>query len=158
SLLAAALAAAPTTVLTNGTAITEAIADQLAAVASRTRYSLEVRVRFDDVEPDANDRVRGQGAWAKAGQAIGRLRGRRLVPTVTATEILSATETIGIYDRFRDFLTDLGIERPRVKIMPVFNLGRHGGRGMEEERLTAESLDGFDPGVLQCSDTRVVAD
>ena len=157
-LLAAALEVAPTTALTNGTAITEAIADQLAALASRARYSLEIRVSLDDVDPEANDRVRGEGAWAKAVQAIERLHARGLLPIVTATEISSRNGTSRIYERFRDFLADLGIERPRVKIMPVFDLGRQAGRGTEEERLTAESLDGFDPAVLQCSDTRVVAD
>jgi AdoMet-dependent heme synthase len=158
SLLAAALAVAPTTVLTNGTAITEPIADQLAALASRARYSLEIRVSLDDVEPDANDRVRGQGAWAKAVQAIQRLHARGLLPIVTATEISSRNGTTGLYERFRDFLAGLGIEHPRVKIMPVFDLGRQAGQGGDGERLTAESLDGFDPGVLQCADTRVVAD
>jgi AdoMet-dependent heme synthase len=157
-LLAAALAVAPTTVLTNGTAITESIADQLAALASRAPYSLEIRVSLDDVDPEANDRVRGQGAWAKAVQAIERLHARGLLPIVTATEISSRNGSTGIYARFRDFLAGLGVERPRVKIMPVFDLGRQAGQGGEDERLTAESLGGFDPAVLQCSDTRVVAD
>ena len=50
-LLAEALLVAPTTVLTNGTAITEPIADQLAALAFRAPYSLEIRVSLDDVDP-----------------------------------------------------------------------------------------------------------
>src|SRR5262249_13496017 len=116
-LLAAALAVAPTTALTNGTAITEVIADQLAALASRARYSLEIRVSLDDVDPEANDRVRGEGAWAKAVQAIERLHARGLLPIVTATEISSRNGPSSIYERFRAFLAGLGIERPRVKIM-----------------------------------------
>ena len=157
-LLAEALLVAPTTVLTNGTAITEPIADQLAALAFRAPYSLEIRVSLDDVDPEANDRVRGEGAWAKAVQAIERLHARGLLPIVTATEISVLNGTTGLYERFRDFLAGLGIDRPRVKIMPVFDLGRQADRDGNGERLTAESLDGFDPGVLQCSDTRVVAD
>jgi MoaA/NifB/PqqE/SkfB family radical SAM enzyme len=156
-LLAAALAVAPTTVLTNGTAITEPIADALTALASSARYSLEIRVSLDDVDPEANDRVRGQGAWAKAVQAIQRLDARGLLPIVTATEI-SIRNGTGLYERFRDFLVGLGIERPRVKIMPVFDLGRQAHRVEGGERLTAASLEGFDTGMLQCSDTRVVAD
>src|SRR5262245_22056340 len=157
-LLAAALAVAPTTVLTNGTAITEPIADQLAALASRARYSLEIRVSLDDVDPEANDRVRGQGAWAKAVQAIERLHARGLLPIVTATEI-SSDQQLGRYERFRVFLNGLGMDRPRVKIMPVFALGRQADReGTDDERLTATSLEGFDTRVLQCADTRVVAD
>ncbi|PYO55906.1 MAG: hypothetical protein DMD83_17190 [Candidatus Rokuibacteriota bacterium] len=152
-LLGVALAAAPTTALTNGTAITEPVADALAALAQRARYSLEIRVSLDDVEPEANDQVRGRGAWAKAVQAIQRLHAHGLLPIVTATEISAGG---GLYERFRDFLLALGIDKPRVKIMPVFPIGRmQGGDG---ERLSAASLEGFNTGLLQCSDTRVVAD
>jgi len=155
-LLEDALRVAPTTVLTNGTAITEAMAGDLAALAGRARYCLEVRVSLDDVEADANDRVRGKGSWTRAVQAIRRLHARGLLPIVTATEISSDRAATGLYERFRDFLRDLGIDRPRVKIMPVFALGRMAdGDG---ERLRPESLDGFDTGVLQCADTRVLAD
>ncbi len=153
-LLAAALAAAPTTVLTNGTAITPPMADALAALASQARYSLEIRVSLDDVEAEANDRVRGRGAWAKAVQAIRRLHARGLLPIVTVTEIGSGAG--GPYERFRDFLRTLGIDKPRVKIMPVFPLGRmQGGDGA---RISEAWLEEFDTGLLQCSDTRVVAD
>jgi MoaA/NifB/PqqE/SkfB family radical SAM enzyme len=155
-LLGDALRVAPTTVLTNGTAITEPIAAALAALAARTRYSLEVRVSLDDVEAGANDRVRGAGAWARAVQAIRRLHDRGLLPIVTATEISTGGPATGLHERFRDFLLGLGIDKPRVKIMPVFALGRRAdGDG---ERLRAESLEGFDTGLLQCADTRVLAD
>lgn len=151
-----ALRVAPTTVLTNGTAITESMADALAALASRTRYTLEIRVSLDDVDPDANDRVRGPGSWTKAVQAIRRLHARGLLPIVTATEISGSDARTGRYERFRDFLVRLGIDKPRLKIMPVFALGRMAGG--DGERLSQDALDGFDTGILQCSDTRVVAD
>jgi hypothetical protein len=167
ALLGAALAAAPTTVLTNGTAITEATADELGALARESPYSLDVRISLDDVDPGRNDRVRGQGSWARAVEVIKRLHARGLLPIVTATEILSdeagpATNGHGappgsLYQRFRDFLLGLGIERPRVKIMPVFALGRLAG---EEggAALTEEMLEGFDRSALQCADARVIAD
>jgi MoaA/NifB/PqqE/SkfB family radical SAM enzyme len=88
TLLGEALEVAPTTVLTNGIRISEAVADALAEVAARTPYSLEIRVSLDDVDPEAIDRVRGQGAWEKAVAAIRRLDARGLLPIVTATEIL----------------------------------------------------------------------
>src|SRR5262245_63843187 len=78
-LLEDALRVAPTTVLTNGTAITESMADALAALSGRARYGLEIRVSLDDVDDEANDRVRGAGAWAKAVQAIRRLYARDLL-------------------------------------------------------------------------------
>jgi MoaA/NifB/PqqE/SkfB family radical SAM enzyme len=157
ALLENALAVAPTTVLTNGTLIDEAMADRLAALARGAAYSLEIRVSLDDTDPEKNDRVRGAGAFDKAVRAIQLLHERGLLPIVTATEITSHEHAggWGTYERFRRFLTGLGIEKPRVKVMPVFALGRSsrcGGR-----RLTEDDLEGFDRGTLQCSESRVVA-
>src|SRR6266852_378124 len=133
ALLGDALEVAPTTVLTNGTLIDEAMADGLAALARRASYSLEVRVSLDDTDPETNDRVRGAGSFSKAVAAIVRMN-----------------------DRLRGFLMAHGIEKPRVKIMPVFALGRLGREG--DPRLTEADLAGFDRGHLQCSESRVVGD
>jgi MoaA/NifB/PqqE/SkfB family radical SAM enzyme len=156
-LLALSLSVAPTTVLTNGTVITEVMADALAALAGAAAYSLEIRVSLDHVDPDLNDHVRGPGAWAKAVRAVRRLNDRGLVPIVTATEILGAggADGPGLYQRFRDFLLAQGVGKPRVKILPVFPVGRREAR--DGERLTEEALDGFDRRQLQCAETRVVA-
>ena len=158
ALLGDALAVAPTTVLTNGTLIDPAMADRLAALARRSLYSLEIRVSLDDTDPSINDRVRGAGVFDKAVRAIQLLHERGLLPIVTATEITSREHAggLGIYERFRDFLVARGIEKPRVKIMPVFALGRAGREG--GRRVTEEDLEGFDRGTLQCSESRVVAD
>lgn len=156
-LLESSLSVAPTTVLTNGTVITETIADGLARLARHAAYSLEIRVSLDHVDPELNDRVRGRGAWAKAVRAVRLLNERGLVPIVTATEILSreTAEGGGIYQRFRDFLLAQGVTKPRVKILPVFPIGRLEDKG--GERLSDEALEGFDRGQLQCAETRVVA-
>jgi MoaA/NifB/PqqE/SkfB family radical SAM enzyme len=157
-LLADALAVAPTTVLTNGTLIDDAMADRLAALARRSLYSLEIRVSLDDTDREKNDRIRGAGVFDKALAAVQLLHQRGLLPIVTATEITSHEHAGrgGMYDRFRDFLIARGVEKPRVKIMPVFALGRSGRDG--GRRLTEEDLEGFDRGTLQCSESRVVAD
>ena len=156
-LLERALAAAPTTVLTNGTLIGPAVADALAALAARAPYSLELRVSLDDTDRVKNDRIRGEGAWAKAVEAVRLLRERGLLPIVTATEITRDEHPAGsgMYERFRDFLHAQGLERPRVKIMPVFGLGRQPAGATAP--LTEEDLEGFDRSVLQCADARVVA-
>jgi hypothetical protein len=60
-----------------------------------------------------------------------------------------------MYQRFRDFLQAQGVTKPRVKILPVFAIGRLEER--DGERLTEEALEGFDRGQLQCAETRVVA-
>jgi sulfatase maturation enzyme AslB (radical SAM superfamily) len=156
-LLERALEVAPTTVLTNGTLIGPVEADALAAMAARAAYSLEIRVSLDDTDRARNDRVRGDGAWAKALEAVRLLRARGLLPIVTATEITRDEHPAGsgMYARFRDFLHAQGLERPRVKIMPVFGLGRQPAGA--EAPLTEEDLEGFDRSGLQCADARVVA-
>jgi MoaA/NifB/PqqE/SkfB family radical SAM enzyme len=156
-LLERALAAAPTTVLTNGTLIGPEVADALAALAARAPYSLELRVSLDDTDREKNDRIRGEGAWAKAVAAVRRLRERGLLPIVTATEITRDEHPAGsgMYERFRDFLRGQGVERPRVKIMPVFGIGRQPAGATAP--LTEDDLEGFDRAVLQCADARVVA-
>ena len=109
------------------------------------------------MDPEANDRVRGPAAWQKAVAAVRRLAKRGLLPIVTATEIsMAGGEGAAIYQRFRDLLLSEGIERPRVKIIPVLAAGRLAGTA--RDRLSEESLDGFDRGLLQYADSRVVAE
>jgi MoaA/NifB/PqqE/SkfB family radical SAM enzyme len=156
-LLERALEAAPTTVLTNGTLIGSEQADALAALAARALYSLEIRVSLDDPDRARNDAIRGEGAWEKAVEAVRLLKARGLLPIVTATEITADAHPGpgGMHGRFRDFLREQGVERPRLKIMPVFALGRQPASG--EAPLTEEDLEGFDRSMLQCADARVVA-
>jgi hypothetical protein len=171
ALLETSLAVAPTTVLTNGTILTARTADRLRALAEAARYSLEIRVSLDDPDPALNDRVRGRGAWRRAVRALRLLADRGLLPIVTATEILEGARRpapgadrpvpdmtaggSGTYARFRDFLLTLGIEKPRVKIIPVFPAGRLEGRAAA--LLDEAMLEGFDRALLQCAETRVVA-
>lgn len=152
-----ALEVAPTTVLTNGTLIGPEQADALAALAARAPYSLEIRVSLDDPDRARNDAVRGEGAWEKAVAAVRLLTARGLLPIVTATEITHDAHAGpgDLHARFRDFLREQGVERPRLKIMPVFALGRQPATG--EPPLTEEDLEGFDRSRLQCADARVVA-
>jgi MoaA/NifB/PqqE/SkfB family radical SAM enzyme len=158
SLLSAGLAAAPTTVLTNGTVMTRRIADALRDLAESARYSLEIRVSLDDPDPALNDRIRGRGAWRRAVRALRLLNERGLLPIVTATEILERElpPGEGMYQRFRQFLLELGVEKPRVKIIPVFPVGRLADRAGSV--LDEAALEGFDRGLLQCAETRAVAD
>jgi len=151
-LLETSLAMAATTVLTNGTVMTDALAGALAALAGASRYSLEIRVSLDAAEAEANDRVRGRGTWERALRTLRTLDARGLLPIVTATEIADGA---GAYDRFRALLRGLGIAKPRVKILPVFPVGR--AAGAPGARLTDADLEGFDRTTLQCAETRVVA-
>jgi len=153
-LLGFALERLPTTVLTNGTLITDGVADRLADLAARVRYALEVRVSLDDPDREANDRVRGRGAFDKALRAIVRLDRRGLPAILTATEIGPPSPASGsLYDRLRRLLLDAGVTRPRIKLLPVFPVGRMANGGGVPE---AAELDDFDLGRLQCADSRAV--
>ncbi len=150
-LLDYALERLPATVLTNGTLITERVADRLAELAARARYSLEIRVSLDDPDREANDRVRGRGAFDRALGAIARLHRRGLPAILTATDL--GTSGSDLYDRLRGLLTAAGVTRPRIKLLPLFPVGRTANGGTAPD---ASEIEGFDLGRLQCADSRTV--
>lgn len=165
-ILARSLRVAPTTVLTNGTLITPGVADALAALQSAARYALEIRVSLDDVDAVRNDAVRGPGSLAKAVRALRLLQERGLVPIVAVTEYLYNRPTItgdltaatGLYQKFRDFLLAQGITKPRLKVIPVFGMGKLEGTQPIASYVTPDMLEGFDVSTLQCTQSRIVAD
>jgi hypothetical protein len=164
-MLSRALCVAPTTVLTNGTLITPAVADALAALSAESRYSLEIRVSLEDVDEARNDAVRGPGTLAKALRALQLLQARGLLPIVTVTEYLYERNGAptqpgvgnGFYQKFRDFLLAHGITKPRLKVIPVFAMGKLEGTVPLASYVTPEMLHGFDFDTLQCTKARIVA-
>jgi MoaA/NifB/PqqE/SkfB family radical SAM enzyme len=151
-LLEWALAHAPTTVLTNGTLVSESTADSLARLFAGARYNLEIRVSLDDPERDRNDAVRGPGAFDAAVRAIRRLEARGVLTILTATDT-ATPEAPDLYQRLRTLLLEAGVRRPRVKILPLFPVGRSAREG---GGVTPEMLDGLDPARLQCTESRAV--
>jgi AdoMet-dependent heme synthase len=150
-LLAHALERLPTTVLTNGTLINERVADRMGELAASARYSLEVRVSLDDPNREANDRVRGRGAFDRALAAIARLHRRGLPAILTATDL--GTSASGLYDRLRQLLIEAGVDKPRIKLLPLFPVGRACSDAPPPD---AADIEGFDLGRLQCTDSRTV--
>ena len=151
-LLADALERLPTTVLTNGTLIDERMADRLAGLAARVRYSLEVRVSLDHPDRQANDRVRGRGAFDRALGALVRLDRRGLPGILTATDLGPAGGE-GLYGRLRELLLTAGVTKPRIKLLPLFPVGRAAHGALPPD---AAELEGVDLGRLQCADSRTV--
>jgi hypothetical protein len=165
-ILQRSLQIAPTTVLTNGTLITPAVADTLAALQAESRYSLEMRISLDDVDAAKNDAVRGKGAHARAVRALRLLHERGLLPIVAVTEYLYEAPAVadqpgmgsGFYNQFRDFLIAQGLTKPRLKVIPVFAMGKLRGARPAVSYVTAEMLQDFDTTTLQCTQSRMVAD
>jgi organic radical activating enzyme len=164
-ILAQALRVAPTTVLTNGTLITPRVADALAALHAESRYSFEIRVSLEDVDTARNDAVRGPGTLAKALHALQLLQERGVLPIVAVTEYLYDSNGSpgqpgtgsGFYQKFRDFLLAHGIRKPRLKVIPVFAMGKLEGSVPLASYVTPDMLHGFDVDTLQCTKARVVA-
>ena len=154
-----ALAVGPATVLTNGTLIHAARAAALAAAQEGSRYSLEVRVSLDGPTPERNDPIRGDGSFDAAMNGVERLAAVGLNPILTVARTWDDAEDEEIRERFHALLRERGVGRPRIKVLPLFRIGRepertHGYGG--EEMLTREHLAGFDPWGLQCSTSRMV--
>ena len=157
---------APTTVLTNGTLITPTVADALATLQAESRYSLEIRVSLDDIDAAKNDAIRGKGAHAKALRALRMLHDRGMLPIVAVTEYLYDTTALspqpgggtGFYQRFRDFLLSQGLTKPRIKVIPVFTIGKLEGSQPVASYVTPDMLQGFDVTTLQCTRSRMIAD
>ena len=154
-----ALRIGPATLLTNATLITGARAGELARLAAASRYSLELRVSLDGLTPEANDPLRGEGSFRATLGGIRELARVGINPIITATRTWSDEDDRVLREGFHDFLREIGLERPRVKILPLFRIGREAARSRgytPEERLTREHMMGFDPWDLQCSSSRMV--
>ena len=149
----------PVTVLTNATLITKPRAKELARLERESRYSLEIRVSLDGLTPATNDPIRGEGTFEATIQGARELAGAGLNPIVTAAQTWSDEEDRERRERFHDLLKSIGLPKPRLKILPLFRIGREAARTRgyaPTERLTLDHMRGFDPWILQCSTSRMV--
>lgn len=152
------LALAPLTVLTNGTLFTRARTERLATLSSGGFYSLELRVSLDGPTAAVHDRIRGQGTFARALEGLGRLSRAGLVPIVTAT-LTDGEDAAGANERYVELLSAAGVARPRLKLLPLFKLGREverTGPYAPHETLAGMGDAPFDTERLQCGHCRAV--
>jgi hypothetical protein len=155
------LTVAPTTVLTNGTLISDRIADTLAALVVDARYSLEVRISLDGYTEEMNDAIRGPGVFRLALAGAVRLARRNLLPLITVVRTWDDDDELATLAAFVRVLRDAGCDRPRLKLLPALPLGRELTRiaGLErDECVTTAMLEGFDRDLLMCSNSRLVTD
>jgi uncharacterized Fe-S cluster-containing radical SAM superfamily protein len=152
------LAAAPCTVLTNGTLFTAASIAALARLSRAARYSLELRVSLDGWDSRAHDAFRGAGNFERSMAGLGALEAAGLLPIVTATH--AATEDpLVLSERYAAALRTLGLRRPRIKLLPMFQLGREASRSSPygaAETLRGMDAAQFDSERLQCGSCRAV--
>ena len=160
AILAETLRQGPVSVLTNGLLLDPARCARLKALSDAADYSLDFRVSLDGYDEATNDPIRGHGTFRRILAGVRNLAEAGLNPVLTVTEVLSASGTDAGKARFMELLRGLGIERPRLKILPVFQIGAEATRGgayAAWQRLTVEEgHDAFDH--LQCSSCRMVTD
>jgi molybdenum cofactor biosynthesis enzyme MoaA len=149
----------PATVLTNGLLLDPARCARLRAIADAGDYALDLRVSLDGPDAESNDRVRGSGAFARATAGIRNLAAAGLNPVVTATEVYDDNGTPQGKERFFALLAALGIQKPRLKLLPLFRIGAEAERGgAYESWQRLGERDGDEAGWehLQCSSGRMV--
>ena len=159
AILAATLQVGPASVLTNGLLLDPERCRRLAALADGSDYSLDLRVSLDGTTAEANDAIRGEGTFARALDGVRNLAAAGLDPILTTTEVYGENASDRGKEEFFALLRSLGIDRPRLKVLPVFHLGAEAERGGAYEswqRLAAGDAPegGWDH--LQCSSCRMV--
>jgi molybdenum cofactor biosynthesis enzyme MoaA len=161
AILEATLAVGPATVLTNGLLLDPARCARLKALADAADYSLDLRVSIDGFDAGSNDPIRGAGTFARILGGVRHLHEAGLNPVITVTEVCREATTDSGKEKFFALLRSMGLERPRLKILPVFQIGAEAERGGAYEtwqHLKAGDVpeSGWDH--LQCSSCRMVTD
>ncbi|MBC19246.1 MAG: radical SAM protein [Planctomycetaceae bacterium] len=151
----------PATVLTNGTVLRDSWLQQLVDAELQSRYSLEFRVSIDGVSPEQNDPIRGEGTFDRAMEGVTRLARFGFLPIVTIARSWPLDKEDHIVEVFADRLRRAGCDRPRLKILPMLQLGAEvtrSGPYAEGDRITEEMLVEFDRSQLICDHSRIVSD
>ena len=162
AILEATLRVGPATVLTNGLLLAaRTAAGRLAALAESSDYSLDLRISLDGYNAESNDPIRGEGTFERVLEGAANVAAAGLNPVLTVTEVHRENGTADGRRRFLELLQERGIERPRLKILPVFHLGAEAERSGAYESwqtLAAEDAPDGSWDHLQCSSCRMVTD
>jgi sulfatase maturation enzyme AslB (radical SAM superfamily) len=161
AILEATLEVGPASVLTNGLLLDPERCRRLARMAAASEYSLDLRVSLDGYCAEQNDPIRGEGTFDRALQGVAHLAAAGLNPVLTVTEVWGENSTPEGKERFFGLLRSAGIDRPRLKVLPVFRIGAEAERGGAYESWQ-RLRDGDAPegswDHLQCSACRMVTD
>jgi sulfatase maturation enzyme AslB (radical SAM superfamily) len=165
AILEATLRVGPASVLTNGLLLDPDRCARLRrleqASDSSLGYSLDLRVSLDGYDAATNDPIRGEGTFVRILDGVRNLAQAGLNPVITVTEVCRDAGTDAGKERFFELLRALGIDRPRLKILPVFQIGAEAERGGAYEswqRLRDGDLPAGAWDHLQCSSCRMVTD
>jgi hypothetical protein len=159
AILRETLKCGPATVLTNGLLLNEERCVRLREIAEGSDYSLDLRVSIDGYDAASNDAIRGEGTFARVLKGVRNLVRVGLDPVITVTEVCDGAGSVAGRRRLLELLNGHGIERPRLKILPVFRIGAEASRGggyRSCQTLTQVDTPDGGWGHLQCSSCRMV--
>ena len=151
----------PATVLTNGTVLKDEWLDTLRAAEAASLYSLEFRVSIDGFSPETNDPIRGAGTYERIVRGILKLVNFGFLPIITAARSWPFEEEAAVVGNFVAVLKRRGYDRPRLKILPLLQIGAEQQRThgyLDVERVTTEMMRDYDPSQLVCEHSRIVTD
>jgi MoaA/NifB/PqqE/SkfB family radical SAM enzyme len=114
---------------------------------------------MDGYDAESNDPIRGQGTFERILQGARCLHQAGLNPVLTVTEVHSENASKTGRQRFLELLRELGIDRPRLKILPIFKIGAEAERSGAYEswqKLAEDDVEDGDWSHLQCSSCRMV--
>jgi hypothetical protein len=106
-----------------------------------------------------NDPIRGRGSFHKILQGARHLDRQGLNPVFTVTTVHARYAMNEGRGEFLEHLRDLGFDRPRVKFIPPFRIGREERRDeayCDQHRLGPEDLGAGAGADLQCGSCRAV--
>jgi molybdenum cofactor biosynthesis enzyme MoaA len=161
AIIAATLELGPVNVLTNGLLLDSERCTRLAAMSRASRYTLDLRISLDGYDAATNDAIRGVGTFERILEGAVAAWNAGLSPVLTVTEVHADNATAEGRTRFLELLRSRGIERPRLKMLPVFQMGAEAERAgayQDWQRLTSAEAEGTDFDHLQCSSCRMVTD
>lgn len=150
----------PTTVLSNGTLVTQELAQILSRISHASRHMLEFRISLESSKEEENDQIRGKGSFKKAVRGIQSLVNAGFNPIITVANWSKyGMFTKDMDEGFETLVHSLNITELRLKKLPIILLGRcselirpyH-----EDERITEKCFDNFPIDNLQCAASRIV--
>jgi MoaA/NifB/PqqE/SkfB family radical SAM enzyme len=155
----ATIARGPVSILTNGVLLKPDIARRLREIADGSPYSLDLRISIDGWDAASNDEVRGRGTFERILAGLRNLAEAGLSPVLTVTEACTGAASAAGRARFLELLREVGLARPRLKVMPLLRIGAETSRTRgygASETLRGTVLDAAAQDALQCGSCRMV--
>jgi len=158
-ILEATLRLGPATVLTNGLLVDPRRARRFRALSDASNYTLDFRVSLDGYDAETHDAIRGPGMFDRALAGARHLAAAGLNPVFTVTEVRPEIGAAAGRTAFLERLREFGFPRPRLKLLPMFRIGRERERAgpyRSCETLRGRSVPEAGLEALQCSSSRMV--